>query len=131
MRLQHSITGLESRKQFYRMAASAMRRMLIDHERKRRAQRRGGGEHQRLAIEPDTLGIQGQQTDLLALDEALTRLTTIDPRQSEIVELHHFGGCSIKETAQLLNVSLSTVKSDWKMAKVWLHRELSRDRDSV
>ena len=118
------------RKHFYRAAARVMRRMLIDHERQRRAERRGGGEHKRMALDPDMLGETQQRIDVLALDEALTRLSQIDPRQSEIVELHHFGGCSLKETAKLLGISLTTAKADWRTAKAWLHRELTRHRSS-
>lgn len=115
----------QNRKHFYRTAANAMRQMLIDHERQRRAQRRGGGEHRRIAVDPDMLGDRNLQFDILALDEALTKLAEIDPRQSEIVELHHFGGCSLKETADLLGISLTTAKAEWKTAKAWLHRELT------
>lgn len=123
-------TSWDNRKHFYRTAAVAMRRMLIDHERRRRALRRGGG-HQRISVDPDELvpdpiGAEQLRVDLLALDEALTKLAKIDPRQIEVVELHHFGGCSLKETADLLGVSVGTVKADWRMAKAWLHRELTR-----
>ena len=117
----------QNRKHFYRTAANAMRRMLIDHERQRRAQRRGGGEHQRVAVELALHGAPDMRLDLLALDEALTKLGEIDPRQSEIVELHHFGGCSLKETAELLELSVGTIKADWRMAKAWLHRELTHE----
>lgn len=115
----------ESRRHFYRTAAKKMRHLLIDHERKRRAYRRGGGQHQRLAVDLDQIGVTTSSIDLLALDEALTKLATIDERQSEIVELHHFGGCTLDETARILEVSASTVKGEWRFAKAWLHRELS------
>ena len=68
------------------------------------------------------------QIDLVALDEALKNLSESDPRQSEIVELHHFGGCTLEETAKILVVSLSTAKAEWRAAKAWLHRELTRGR---
>lgn len=117
--------GWQDRKHFYRVAARAMRRILIDHERQRRAQRRGGGQHHKVPIEPDHLGVGQMQPDLLALDEALTKLSEVDSRQSEIVELHHFGGCTLEETAKMLEVSPSTVKGEWRAAKAWLHRELT------
>lgn len=117
----------ENRRHFYCTAAKAMRRMLIDHERARRAQRRGGTDHQRVGVDPDHIADQDLLFDLLALDEALQKLAEFDPRQAEIVELHHFGGCSLKETAELLEVSVGTIKADWRMAKAWLHRELTRD----
>ncbi len=121
-------TNWQNRRHFYRTAAVAMRRMLIDYERRRRAQRRGGG-HQRISLDPDRLGNGAEEThvDLLALDEALKKLADIDSRQIEVVELHHFGGCSLQETADLLGVSVGTVRADWRMAKAWLHRELTRD----
>lgn len=119
----------KNRQQFYRTAAKAMRRVLIDHERRRRAQRRGGGNHRRVSIDPDLLGVEETCSDLLALDEALTRLAEFDPRQSEVVELHHFGGCTLKETAEMIGVPLGAVKADWRTAKAWLHRELTRGGD--
>ena len=117
----------QNRKHFYRAAARSMRRMLIDHERKRRAQRRGGGEYKRAEIGPDELGGAANQLDLLALDEALTKMAEVDPRQSQIVELHHFGGCSLVEVAKIMDLSPSTIRNEWNMAKAWLHRELSSD----
>lgn len=117
----------EDRRHFFRSAAKAMRRLLIDHERQRRTQRRGGGEHHRVDVDLDTLSDSDTKLDLLALDEALTKLATVDPRQSDIVELHHFGGCSLKETANLVGTSVGSVKADWRMAKAWLHRELTRE----
>lgn len=117
----------QNRKHFYRAAARSMRRMLIDHERRRRAQRRGGGEHQRVQFGPDELGDDKNQLDLLALDEALTKMASVDPRQSQIVELHHFGGCTLSEVAKVMELSLSTIRNEWKMAKAWLHRELASE----
>ncbi|MCA9263899.1 MAG: hypothetical protein KDA60_08605, partial [Planctomycetales bacterium] len=90
------------RQHFFRVAARTMRRLLIDHERHRRARRRGGGRNYRVEVDPDTLGEEIPQLDLLALDEALDKLAVLDTRQSSIVELHHFGGRSLKETAELL-----------------------------
>ena len=117
----------QNRKHFYRAAARSMRRMLIDHERRRRAQKRGGDEHHRVDIRPDELGDTTDQLDLLALDEALTNLANVDPRQSQIVELHHFGGCTLTEVAKIMDLSPSTIRNEWKMAKAWLHRELAGD----
>ena len=117
----------ENRKHFYRTASRTMRRILIDHERRRRAQRRGGGKHRQIDLDPNDIGKDEIRWDLLALDEALNKLAMIDARQSEVVELHHFGGCSLSETADILDVSASTVKNEWRMAKAWLHRELVKD----
>lgn len=115
------------RSHFYRAAARAMRRMLIDHERIRQAQRRGGNEHKRVAADPKYLGNDDERIDLLALDEALTELNEISPRQAQIVELHHFGGYTLEEVAKIVDVSRTTVKADWRIAKAWLFRRLSDD----
>ena len=116
----------QNRRQFYRAAARAMRRILIDQERARRAQRRGGGEPP-VDVEPDSLGVESPLSDLLALDEALTKLAEFSPRQGKIVELHHFGGYTLEETAGILGISRTTAKADWRIAKAWLHKELSAD----
>ena len=101
LRLINEVADIDwsDRKHFFRTVARAMRRMLIDHERKRRAGRRGGGEHQRVAAELDMVrqDLEADAIDLLSLDEALTKLREIDPRQSQIVELHHFGGFSLQD----------------------------------
>lgn len=113
------------RKHFYVLAAKAMRRILVDHARKRRAQKRGGPHWRRAAVDASSLAEQAAGADVLALHTALKRLAEIDPRQAEIVELRHFGGYSVEETADLLGVSPRTVKSDFAMAKAWLYRELA------
>ena len=104
-----------------------MRRMLVDHERKRRARKRGGGGGQRLPIEPQKIAAIQSNTDLLALNDTLEQLAQLDPRQSEIVDLHHFGGATFEETARILGISRSTVKREWTAAKAWLHLQLSRN----
>jgi RNA polymerase sigma factor (TIGR02999 family) len=101
-----------------------MREILIDYARTRNRAKRGGG------LAPICIEDAGQiaaagEVDLLALDEALDGLECIDSQQRRIVELRYFGGLSIEETAQVLGISPATVKRDWRMAKSWLHRELS------
>jgi RNA polymerase sigma factor (TIGR02999 family) len=103
-----------------------MRRILIDRARKRRALKRGGPHWKRSTVEVETVPSRGEKTDVLSVHEALKRLTEIDPRQAEIVEMRYFGGYSVEETADLLNVSPSTVKQEFAAAKAWLYRELSR-----
>ncbi len=117
------------RSHFYRTAARAMRRLLVDHQRARQTEKRGGG-RERTAVELPEIGKEQFQVDLLALDEALEKLVEMDPRQSEIVELHHFGGHTLDETAKILDVSTATVKREWTAAKAWLHMRLS-DGDSA
>lgn len=117
----------QDRRHFFCVAARAMRRMLVDHERARRTQRRGGQDHHKLPEFPSDLQVEERPFDLIALDEALDRLSQIDPRQAQIVEMHHYGAYTIGEISQILKISKTTVKSDWRMAKAWLFRELERD----
>ena len=116
----------DTRKHFYRAAARAMRRILIDYERQRRAQKRGGDGRQVLLDLAGVETVACSLEDLLALDEALDKLAKLDPRQVEVVQLRHFGGYSIEETADILDVSPATVKLEFAAAKTWLYRELTR-----
>ncbi len=117
---------LNDRKHFYIVAAKVMRRMLIDRARSRRALKRGGPAWKRSGVEVEQIADPGPNTDVLALHEALKRLAQLDPRQAEIVEMRYFGGYSVEETADLLDVSASTVKQEFAAAKAWLYRELTR-----
>ena len=122
---QHS-PHWQGRDQFYGIAAQLMRRILIDHARRHLREKRGGTQvivplEEGLAFTPE------HSEDLLRLDEALDRLSKLDPRQSRIVELRFFGGLSVEETSRFLNVSPITVKRDWAVAKVWLYGELRPD----
>ena len=122
---QHS-PHWQCRDQFYGTAAQLMRRILIDHARHHLREKRGGTQvilplEEALAFTPE------HSEDLLKLDEALDRLSKLDPRQSRIVELRFFGGLSVEETSRFLNVSPITVKRDWAVARVWLYGELRSD----
>ncbi len=112
-----------NRAQFLAVAAVAIRRILVDHARTRGRAKRGGG-RERVGLEPDVCPARKNEVELLELDEALDRLATLHARQAQIVELRFFGGLSMKEIAELLDVSLRTVEGDWTMAKAWLRREL-------
>jgi len=116
----------ESRLHFFAVAATMMRRILIDYAKTKHRVRRGGS-NEDLPLE-DTLTISVSETDfdLLALDEALTRLAAKETHLAKIVELRFFSGLDVVETAEVLGISESTVKRDWQMAKAWLHRELTR-----
>ncbi|MEQ1604277.1 MAG: ECF-type sigma factor [Pyrinomonadaceae bacterium] len=115
----------ESRAHFYAIAATMMRRILIDYAKTRQRVRRGGV-HSDLPLENAlTFAISETDFDLLALDEALTRLTEKDKHLAKVVELRFFSGLDVVETAEVLGVSESTVKRDWQMAKAWLYRELT------
>jgi RNA polymerase sigma-70 factor, ECF subfamily len=113
-----------NRSHFFGIAAQAMRRILVDRARARLAAKRGGGA---VRIASDDLELPTEpaaNVDVLALDEALSRLEAIDPRWSRLVELRYFAGLTVEETAAVLNVSAATVKSDWRLARAWLFREL-------
>jgi RNA polymerase sigma factor (TIGR02999 family) len=117
----------ENRAQFYGIAAHLMRRVLIDHARAEHRAKRGGGV-QRVPIE-EAEGLQTETSeDLLALDDALKRLASIDQRKSKVVVLRYFGGLSIEEIANVLKVSQVTVMREWSMARAWLRREIDRAR---
>lgn len=116
----------QDRAHFYRAAARAMRRILIDHERQRNRQKRGGGQYRRADVHLDELGQDQLRFDLLAMDEALDSLATFDRRQADVVELRHFGGYTVEETARILEISSTTVKDEFATAKLWLLREISR-----
>jgi RNA polymerase sigma factor (TIGR02999 family) len=121
---QHSVTW-QNRAHFFGIASQMMRRILVNHALARRAAKRGGF-GQRLSLdEAVSLGNQ-RDVDLVALDEALTDLEKMDPRQSRIVELRFFGGLSIEETAEVLHISPATVKRDWTTAKLWLRRQMAK-----
>ena len=112
----------QNRGHFFALAAQAMRRILVDHARKARSIKRGGG----FQISLERLGEPAveRSPDLIALDDALTGLAAIDPGKARIVELRYFGGLSLEETAAVVDLSRATVVREWRMAKAWLHREL-------
>jgi len=102
-----------------------MRRILVDYARSRRYSKRGG-EWRQVPLNEAVALFRDRQTDIIALDDSLRALAEIDPRKSRVVEMRFFGGLSIKEVAEVLNVSQETVLRDWRLAKVWLLRELSQ-----
>ena len=118
--------AFNDRNHFYVLAAKSMRRILVDHARSRRALKRGGPHWRRSSADVEQLGTSDRQADeVLALHSALKRLTEIESRQADVVELRHFGGYSVEETADLLGVSPRTVKNDFAAAKAWLFQELT------
>jgi RNA polymerase sigma-70 factor (ECF subfamily) len=108
---------------FFGIAARLMRQILIEHARRHTRAKRGGGVGT-LALDETAIVSQARATELLALNDALERLATIDPRKSQVVELRFFGGLSVEEAAQVLNIAHNTVLRDWRMAKAWLRREI-------
>lgn len=115
----------QNRAHFFGVAAQMMRRILVSHARARLAAKRGGGEQPITLEEGLTLSAK-RDVNLLALDEALTRLETIDPDKSRLVELRFFSGLTVDETAEVMSISPRTVDRQWQTAKAWLHREIVR-----
>lgn len=115
----------QNRSHFFGIAATAMRRILVDHARARDADKRGGGiEH--ADINDEIIGMDARGEEIIAVDDALERLAQWDPVKSRVIELRFFGGLSIEECADVMQVSVATVNRHWRMAKAWLHGELTR-----
>jgi RNA polymerase sigma-70 factor, ECF subfamily len=117
----------ENRNQFLGVAAQLMRRILLDYSRRHQAAKRGGNV-EKVFLEEASIISKTRPADVVAVDEALTRLAGIDAQQARLVELRFFGGLNIEETAGVLEVSPATVKRNWTVAKAWLARELSKMR---
>ena len=115
--------GWRDRAHFFAMAATLMRRVLVDYARQRGRDKRGGGLSV-ISLDDNVIAPQ-RAVDVIALDEALERLAAVDPQQGRVVELRFFAGLSVKETAEALNISPATVKRDWATAKLWLFNELT------
>jgi RNA polymerase sigma-70 factor, ECF subfamily len=113
----------QNRAHFCAIAAHSMRQILIERARARAAAKRGGPRH-RVTLDDALVAGEDRSIDLLALDEALERLAAIDPEQARLVELRFFGGLTVEETADAMNISPATVKRHWTIAKAWLSREL-------
>ena len=121
---------IDSRRHLYGAAASAMRRILVDHARARNYQKRGGGA--KVSLDEALVVSDEPREDFVALNDALDALAAFDERKGRVIELRFFGGLTVEETAAILNVSPDTVMRDWRLAKSWLHREMrgSRHRDA-
>jgi RNA polymerase sigma-70 factor, ECF subfamily len=116
--------GWQDRAHFVGIAARLMRRVLVDHARARGYQKRGGGAWKVSMTDVAADAGEASAVDLIALDRALERLTAVDERKSRVVELRYFGGLSVEETADVLHLSNDTIKRDWRLAKLWLLREI-------
>ena len=114
----------QNRGHFFGVSAQMMRRVLVDIARRRRADRRGGGQAVRVPLENVEIPADDRRGDLVALDEALERLGVEDPRKARVVELRFFGGLSMQETAQAVGISVRTAQNDWTFARAWLYRAL-------
>ena len=114
----------QNRAHFFAVAGQLIRRILVDHARRRRAAKRGGAA-QSLTLDQAVAGTGGRNVDLLALDEALTNLSELDAQQARVVELRYFAGLTVAESAEALGVSPATVQRDWTTARAWLFRQLN------
>ncbi len=119
----------QGRTHFFAVGAQAMRRILVDHARGKKRTKRGGN-RQRISLNEELTLSPERDEDLLALDEALERLSLQDARQAKIVELRFFGGLGVKEVAHVLGISERTVRNEWTMVRAWLRRELAKDVES-
>lgn len=118
-------TDWKSRGHLFGVAAQMMRRILVDHARAKFAAKRGGND-EKINLEDALVYSEQPGEEILAVDEALGKLAAWDPDQAKVVELMFFGGLTIKETAEVMGVSVSTVNRDWSMAKAWLYKELKQ-----
>ena len=116
---------LASRSQFFGVASNIMRRILVDHARRRRAAKRGAI---RVTLDDAKVAAIDREVDLVRLDEALSELSTLDPRQGRVVELRYFGGLTLEEAAEVLGVSVATVKREWIVARAWLFDQLRQNQ---
>ena len=119
----------QNRAHFFAVSAQLMRRILVDFARSRNYAKRGGAAR-KVSLEEATVISREKGAELVALDDALDSLARLDDRQSRVVELRFFGGLELEEIAEVMNISVGTVRRDWSLARAWLHRELSRARES-
>jgi RNA polymerase sigma factor (TIGR02999 family) len=119
----------QDRAHFFALAAQMMRQILVDHARKQTAAKRGGNAVT-LVVNEGSAVSRETSLDVIALDDAMKRLASLDPRQCQIVELRFFGGLSIEETAQAVNISTATIKREWATARLWLYNAMNSGAQS-
>lgn len=118
----------QNRAHFLGIAAQMMRRILVDHARQHQAEKRGSGGVKIALDDADAINLSAERAaDLIALDDALTALAEFDPQKSRMVELRYFAGLSVKETAQVLGISIATFVRQWKTTRAWLYREITKE----
>ncbi len=127
--VDQTVTSWQNRAQFFGVAACVMRRVLVDHARRHRAEKRGG-DWEKVEFDDALAAGLPRSLDLVALDEALQELARVDPRQSQVVELRFFGGLTTEEAGEVLEVSPRTIKREWRRARAWLYREIMREKES-
>ena len=120
----------QNRSHFFAVCAQVMRNLLVDRARSRQAEKHGGGARQ-VSLDEAAISTPEKQIDLLALDEALDRLAVIDARKSRIIEMRYFGGMSVEETAEVLDISPITVKREWLKARAWLYHQMNESGEAL
>jgi RNA polymerase sigma factor (TIGR02999 family) len=125
LRLVGQKVAWKNRAQFFGLASEMMRRILVDHARGRKRDKRAGG-WTRVELDEAVAMSEQRDVDLVLLDQALSELTELDPQHGRIIELRFFGGMTLEETGEVLGVSPATVKRDWSLARAWLYRRLKR-----
>lgn len=128
MRIAGSGSSIHDRSHFWAVAATAMRQILVDHARRKRRTKRGGGRG-RVDLDAIDVAVDPDAVDILALDDALTQLALLEPRLARNVELRYFGGLSVDDAALVMGIGTATVKRDWVLARAWLRRELGEDSE--
>ena len=123
--IDQRVVRWQNRAHFFGIAAEIMRRILIDHARRHLGAKRGGGNT--ISLDDAPVVTEERAAELVALDDALTALATVDQRKARVVELRYFGGLSVEESAEVLGVSVDTVTRDWRRAKAFLRRELTKN----
>lgn len=123
LRLVRQRVTWQNRAHFFGVAANIMRRLLVDHARRKQADKRGAGA-ETIALDASLELGEVRNLDIVALDDCLNALARVDPQQSKVVELRFFAGLSIEETAEVLSISPATVKREWRLARAWLLREM-------
>ena len=116
------------RNHFYSIASRCMRQILVDYARKKKSEKRGGGESA-VSLHENLAANTADSSDIIHIDEALNKLTKLDERMAKVTELHFFGGLSIPETAEIMGVSTSTIDREWKKAKLWLYQFISEQKE--
>jgi RNA polymerase sigma factor (TIGR02999 family) len=128
--VDQTVSNWQSRAHFFGVAAKVMRRILVDHARRHRAEKRGG-EWAKLEFDEELFSPATRSLDLVALDDALSELALMNPQHSQMIELRFFGGMTNEETAEVLDVSPRTVRREWRMARAWLRRRIFPEADNV
>lgn len=127
MKLVDQSGDITGRGQFFALAASAMRSILVDHARGKQRQKRGGGAKRVPLEQVDRTPVELDEFTVLAIDQAMSKLAMLDDRKARLVELRFFGGLSAEDAADVLGIARSTAAEEWRMARAWLHRELRED----